>query len=182
MATRFKFNCSRNLPSTRSWSFLPGRLKKKWVHKNVSSRSVYNGQFQLCMYLLCGVIVPGKVKDMEFTVWARTTVREVYPRWRKFMSKIYMKVVNVFIYHFSQLIRICSFVLTAQTKTLKGTETDVQNWRCIGFSFFTWVLTPDYMELTDVDLYFFSVKILSLQYGGFTVHSARKWRHGCIYI
>jgi hypothetical protein len=29
--------------------------EKKWVHKNVSFRSVYDGQLQLCMSLLCGI-------------------------------------------------------------------------------------------------------------------------------
>jgi hypothetical protein len=34
--------------------FLPGRLKKSGYMKNVSFRSVYDGELQLCMYLLCG--------------------------------------------------------------------------------------------------------------------------------
>jgi hypothetical protein len=37
--------------------FLPGRLKKV-VHENVSFRSVYNGQLQLCMSLLCAMGAP----------------------------------------------------------------------------------------------------------------------------
>jgi hypothetical protein len=37
MTTRF--NCSRNLPSTRSWSFLARSPEKKWVDENVSFRS-----------------------------------------------------------------------------------------------------------------------------------------------
>ena len=28
---------------------------KKWVHENVSFRSVYNGQLRLCMSLLCDI-------------------------------------------------------------------------------------------------------------------------------
>jgi hypothetical protein len=38
--------------------FLPGCPKKKWVHENVSFCSVYDGQFHLCMYLLCGRVDP----------------------------------------------------------------------------------------------------------------------------
>ena len=30
--------------------------EEKWVHENISFRSVYNGQLQLCMYLLCGTV------------------------------------------------------------------------------------------------------------------------------
>jgi hypothetical protein len=47
MTTRF--NCSRNLPSTRSWSFLARSPEKKWVDENVSFRSIYDGQLQLCI-------------------------------------------------------------------------------------------------------------------------------------
>jgi hypothetical protein len=47
MTTRF--NCSRNLPSTRSWSFFARSPEKKRVQENVSFRNVYNGQLQLCI-------------------------------------------------------------------------------------------------------------------------------------
>ena len=34
--------------------------EKKWVHENVSFRSVYNGQLRLCMSLLCAVTLQTK--------------------------------------------------------------------------------------------------------------------------
>jgi hypothetical protein len=52
----FGWNWSRNLLSTRSCSFFAQSPEKKWVHENVSFRSVHDGQLHLCMYQLCDFI------------------------------------------------------------------------------------------------------------------------------
>jgi hypothetical protein len=41
---------------------------KKWVHENVSFRSVYDGQLRLCMSLLCGVVFC----DMSMRLYAHS--------------------------------------------------------------------------------------------------------------
>jgi hypothetical protein len=38
---------------------------KKWVHENVSFRSVYDGQLQLCMYLLCDNILMNRYVERQ---------------------------------------------------------------------------------------------------------------------
>jgi hypothetical protein len=67
MTTRF--NCWQNFPSTCSWSFFARSPEKKWVHENVSFRSVYDGQLQLCMYLLCDSSVICKFSTFSFGLW-----------------------------------------------------------------------------------------------------------------
>jgi hypothetical protein len=43
---------------------------KKWVHENVSFRSVYNGQLRLCMSLLCGLAEAHSTVEFHLKPWA----------------------------------------------------------------------------------------------------------------
>ena len=93
-----RFNCSRNLPSTRSWSFSVQSLEKKWVQENLSFRSVYDGQFQFCTYLLCDAVFNRHVARCwhraAAMLFSTTCDRSVASRGKRFMKLRVSTILN----------------------------------------------------------------------------------------